>query len=160
MSDGVALVFHLNKFGTVLHMEFCGSAKSFRPRAECLGRTLKELLPGDIGTRALDTIRVALLSGPTEGSYAFSYTLEGTPFCARMTYLREGVVLCVVQSQDELSKYRLPNPYPFAVPSEEELSRREVLRKVFGDDIPNPFATCNFYAGDRGPDLNLERKEQ
>lgn len=114
MSDGNAIVLHLNRFGTVLHMENYGVVRPFRPRAECLGRTLQDLLPGDIGIRAVDTIRTALLGGQSDGSYAFSYTLPISwngntygrkSFVSRMTYLREGVVLCVIQTQEDDAKF-------------------------------------------------------
>lgn len=124
--SGNALILHLNSFGTVLHMEICGWMQPFRPRAECLGRTLKELLPEDIGSRALHTIRTALLSGQFAGSYMFSYDLKGWTYMARMTYLREGVVLCVIQTVSDEAKFQT-----------------EVRAPALDDDRPNLFASSN-----------------
>jgi hypothetical protein len=96
MSDQ-ALVFHLNRYGMVLHMESFGNQKPFKPTPDCLGRTFSEIMPGDIGERVIHTLELAIDHGPGKSAFAFGYELEGKPFAARVTYLNKTTALVVVQ---------------------------------------------------------------
>ena len=93
--DGI--VAHLNEHGMILHMECLGKIKPFLPKAQCLGKTISEVLPGDIGEQVKPTIKLALEAGPSDSAFAFSYVLENKTYHSRVTYLSPGVVLVVIQ---------------------------------------------------------------
>lgn len=96
MSDQ-ALVFHLNSSARILHMECLGGMKPYRPKAFCLGRTLEEITPNEIkiNTQWLKEIENVLMN---KHNYSyFLYVLDGCEYGVRMMYLREEVVLAVIQ---------------------------------------------------------------
>ena len=93
-----ALVFRLNEYGMVLHMECLGGMQPFQPTAVCLGRTLEEIFPGkDFAIRILSTLRMVLARGPAPSPCSFDYELNGISFNARVTYYSADTLLVIVQ---------------------------------------------------------------
>ena len=91
-----ALIVHLNGHGMILHVECLGKADTFIPIAQCLGRTISNLLGNEVGENLKETLRLALNAGPSDSSLFFDYESEGTRFHTRITYLSPGIVLAVI----------------------------------------------------------------
>ena len=96
-----ALIVHLNEHGMVLHVECLGRADTFIPIAQCLGRTISNLLGKEVGENLKQTIKLALKAGPSDSSYFFDYESEGARFHSRITYLSPGIVLAVIVNARE-----------------------------------------------------------
>ena len=96
-----ALVVHLNEHGMILHVECLGKSDTFIPIAQCLGRTVSDLLDDDVGEGLKGVIKLALNAGPSASSFPFRYNFRGAGFHTRITYLSPGIVLAVVLNDRE-----------------------------------------------------------
>ena len=92
-----ALVFHINSAGRILHMECLGGMKPLLPKGYCLVRTLGEIMPKEVSEKAMKEIKGTLMN---KNNYTFfMYKLEGDNYSTRMAYLRDNVVLVVIQKE-------------------------------------------------------------
>ena len=78
-------------------MKCLGGMKPYKPEAFCLGKTLNEIFPNETKNNSMWLRHIeTVLMNKYNWEY-FVYSLDGTKYVARMAYLREGVVLAVVQ---------------------------------------------------------------
>lgn len=104
--DGLGFIFHTNKHGMILHAESYGTnGLQFMPcpRIQCLGKSITDLYEKETAIQMQNAIELALNYGPAASAFAFSYTHKRSSFDypnamhGRTTYLRDGVVLIVVE---------------------------------------------------------------
>ena len=91
-----ALVFHIDKNGTILHLKSLGGMKSYSSEAEFLGNRVGNIMSIEIEKRMKVASDKVLLKGPGSVEF-FKYEWKNEWFNTQIVYLREYVILVIVR---------------------------------------------------------------
>lgn len=113
MTDGVGFYLHVNKYGTIFHVDGCGTGLTYLPtqKIKMLGNTIADVFAADAGTGIQTAVDLAFNSDPNglPGSFAFSYQAvvpltyfkdQKYHFFGRATYMNSDMALVVIELGD------------------------------------------------------------
>lgn len=113
MTDGVGFYLHVNKYGTIFHVDGCGTGLTYLPtqKIKMLGNTVADVFATDAGGTAIQAaVDLAFNSDINghPGSFTFSY--QAVPltnfkdqkyhFFGRATYMNSDMALVVIELGD------------------------------------------------------------